>query len=72
MCAQLSIYTALQPNAEGGHTLIYKEEKFDVNSKFERLVGLLLFSNFLDFTLNRKKVVISLRNELSLSSDLIS
>ncbi|XP_010776131.1 lipid scramblase CLPTM1L [Notothenia coriiceps] len=33
---QLSIYTALQPNAEGGHTLIHKEESFDVNSKFER------------------------------------
>lgn len=33
---QLSIYTALQPNAEGGHTLIHKEDQFDVNSKFER------------------------------------
>uniref|UniRef100_A0A8C9WW00 Lipid scramblase CLPTM1L n=1 Tax=Sander lucioperca TaxID=283035 RepID=A0A8C9WW00_SANLU len=39
---QLSIYTALQPNAEGGHTLIYKEEKFDVNSKFERIVNVSL------------------------------
>lgn len=37
---QLSIYTALQPNAEGGHTLIHKEDQFDVNSKFERF-GLL-------------------------------
>ncbi|XP_060948171.1 lipid scramblase CLPTM1L [Limanda limanda] len=36
---QLSIYTALRPNAEGGHTLIYKEENFDVNSKFERIVN---------------------------------
>lgn len=37
---QLSIYTALQPNAEGGHTLIHKVDQFDVNSKFERF-GLL-------------------------------
>lgn len=36
LSAQLSIYTALQANAEGGHTLIYKEDQFDVNSKFER------------------------------------
>ncbi|XP_042362181.1 cleft lip and palate transmembrane protein 1-like protein [Plectropomus leopardus] len=39
---QLSIYTALRPNAEGGHTLIHKEEKFDVNSKFERIVNVSL------------------------------
>uniref|UniRef100_A0A6Q2YD38 Lipid scramblase CLPTM1L n=1 Tax=Esox lucius TaxID=8010 RepID=A0A6Q2YD38_ESOLU len=36
---QLSIYTALRPNADGGHTLIYKEEDFDVDSKFERTVN---------------------------------
>lgn len=42
LSVQLSIYTALQPNAEGGHTLIHKEDQFDVNSKFERL-GLLLY-----------------------------
>lgn len=40
LCVQLSIYTALQPNAEGGHTLIHKEDQFDVNNKFERF-GLL-------------------------------
>ncbi|XP_033980919.1 cleft lip and palate transmembrane protein 1-like protein [Trematomus bernacchii] len=39
---QLSIYTALRPNAEGGHTLIHKEETFDVNSKFERIVNVTL------------------------------
>ncbi|XP_034066369.1 cleft lip and palate transmembrane protein 1-like protein [Gymnodraco acuticeps] len=39
---QLSIYTALRPNAEGGHTLIHKEEIFDVNSKFERIVNVTL------------------------------
>ncbi|TNM92747.1 lipid scramblase CLPTM1L [Takifugu flavidus] len=39
---QLSIYTALQPNAEGGHTLIHKEDLFDVNSKFERVVNVSL------------------------------
>lgn len=33
---QLSIYTALKPNADGGHSLIHKEEEFDVNSRFER------------------------------------
>ncbi|KAM9340352.1 lipid scramblase CLPTM1L [Symphorus nematophorus] len=36
---QLSIYTSLRPNAEGGHTLIHKEDKFDVNTKFERIVN---------------------------------
>lgn len=41
---QLSIYTALQPNAEGGHTLIHKEDQFDVNSKFERF-GLLYYDS---------------------------
>lgn len=40
LSVQLSIYTALQPNAEGGHTLIHKVDQFDVNSKFERF-GLL-------------------------------
>uniref|UniRef100_A0A7N6B1Z5 Lipid scramblase CLPTM1L n=1 Tax=Anabas testudineus TaxID=64144 RepID=A0A7N6B1Z5_ANATE len=39
---QLSIYTALRPNAEGGHTLIHKEEIFDVNSKFERMINVSL------------------------------
>ncbi|XP_041664122.1 cleft lip and palate transmembrane protein 1-like protein [Cheilinus undulatus] len=39
---QLSIYTALQPNAEGGLTLIHKEDNFDVNSKFERIVNVSL------------------------------
>lgn len=39
---QLSIFTALRPNAEGGHTLIYKEEDFDVNTKFERIVNVSL------------------------------
>lgn len=33
---QLSIYTAVRHNAEGGHTLILREEDFDVHSKFER------------------------------------
>uniref|UniRef100_A0A1A8MLD1 Lipid scramblase CLPTM1L n=1 Tax=Nothobranchius pienaari TaxID=704102 RepID=A0A1A8MLD1_9TELE len=39
---QLSIYTSLQSNAEGGHTLIHKEENFDVSSKFERIVNVSL------------------------------
>ncbi|XP_075995374.1 lipid scramblase CLPTM1L [Genypterus blacodes] len=39
---QLSIYTALRPNAEGGHTLIHKEENFDVDSKFEKIVNVSL------------------------------
>uniref|UniRef100_A0A8C8CI03 Lipid scramblase CLPTM1L n=1 Tax=Oncorhynchus tshawytscha TaxID=74940 RepID=A0A8C8CI03_ONCTS len=39
---QLSIYTALRPNADGGHTLIHKEEDFDVESKFERIVNVSL------------------------------
>lgn len=39
VCVQLSIYTVLRPDAEGGHTLIHKEETFDVNSKFERSVS---------------------------------
>ena len=34
--SQLSIYTALRPNADGGHTLIHEEEDFDVETKFER------------------------------------
>lgn len=36
---QLSIYTSTQPNAAGGHTLIHKEDKFDVSSKFERIIN---------------------------------
>ncbi|XP_035537608.1 cleft lip and palate transmembrane protein 1-like protein [Morone saxatilis] len=39
---QLSIYTALRPNAEGGHTLIHKEDEFDVDGKFERIVNVSL------------------------------
>ncbi|XP_047460930.1 cleft lip and palate transmembrane protein 1-like protein [Mugil cephalus] len=39
---QLSIYTALRPNADGGHTLIHMEENFDVTSKFERIVNVSL------------------------------
>ncbi|XP_034560949.1 cleft lip and palate transmembrane protein 1-like protein [Notolabrus celidotus] len=39
---QLSIFTALRPSAEGGHTLIHKEEEFDVNAKFERVVNVSL------------------------------
>uniref|UniRef100_A0A672L400 Lipid scramblase CLPTM1L n=1 Tax=Sinocyclocheilus grahami TaxID=75366 RepID=A0A672L400_SINGR len=33
---QLSVYTALRPNADGGHSLIHREEEFDVNTRFER------------------------------------
>ncbi|XP_062846865.1 lipid scramblase CLPTM1L [Trichomycterus rosablanca] len=39
---QLSIYTSLQPNAEGGHSLIHREEDFDVHAKFERLINVSL------------------------------
>ncbi|KAJ3608907.1 hypothetical protein NHX12_023435 [Muraenolepis orangiensis] len=39
---QLSIYRALRPNVDGGHTLIYKEENFEVDSKFERIVNVSL------------------------------
>lgn len=39
---QLSIYTTLRSNAEGGHILIHKEENFDVNSKFERTINVSL------------------------------
>uniref|UniRef100_A0A3Q0SMR9 Lipid scramblase CLPTM1L n=1 Tax=Amphilophus citrinellus TaxID=61819 RepID=A0A3Q0SMR9_AMPCI len=39
---QLSIYTSLRPNAERGHTLIHKEENFDVSSKFERTLNVSL------------------------------
>ncbi|XP_064839024.1 lipid scramblase CLPTM1L-like [Oncorhynchus masou masou] len=39
---QLSIYTALRPNADGGHTLILEEEDFDVETKFERTVNVSL------------------------------
>ncbi|KAM3858194.1 lipid scramblase CLPTM1L [Diretmus argenteus] len=39
---QLSIYTSLRPNADGGNSLIYKEEKFDVNKKFETIVNVSL------------------------------
>ncbi|XP_016099172.1 cleft lip and palate transmembrane protein 1-like protein [Sinocyclocheilus grahami] len=39
---QLSVYTALRPNADGGHSLIHREEEFDVNTRFERLVNVSL------------------------------
>ncbi|CAL8293347.1 unnamed protein product [Merluccius merluccius] len=39
---QLSIYSALRPNADGGHTLIHKEDNFEVDSKFERIVNVSL------------------------------
>ncbi|KAM9776666.1 lipid scramblase CLPTM1L [Syngnathus typhle] len=39
---QMSIYTALRPNAEGGHTLIHKEEILNINEKFERTVNVSL------------------------------
>ncbi|KAF4073749.1 hypothetical protein AMELA_G00246920 [Ameiurus melas] len=39
---QMSIYTALKSNAEGGHTLIHREEDFDVHTKFERLINVSL------------------------------
>ncbi|XP_015248258.1 PREDICTED: cleft lip and palate transmembrane protein 1-like protein [Cyprinodon variegatus] len=39
---QLSIYASVKPSAEGGHTLIHREENFDVNSKFERIVNVSL------------------------------
>ncbi|XP_057684663.1 lipid scramblase CLPTM1L [Corythoichthys intestinalis] len=37
---QMSIYTALQPSAEKGHTLIHKEENFNINEKFERAINI--------------------------------
>ncbi|XP_056154773.1 lipid scramblase CLPTM1L [Lampris incognitus] len=39
---QLSIYSSLRPNADGGHTLIHKEENFDINNKFERIINVSL------------------------------
>ncbi|KAL7883753.1 hypothetical protein SRHO_G00014110 [Serrasalmus rhombeus] len=39
---QLSIYTALRPNGEGGHSLIHREEAFDVHTRFERLINVSL------------------------------
>ncbi|XP_061764555.1 lipid scramblase CLPTM1L [Nerophis ophidion] len=39
---QMSIYSASQPNADGGHTLIHKEEIFDVQDKFERMINVSL------------------------------
>uniref|UniRef100_A0A4W4FVJ6 Lipid scramblase CLPTM1L n=1 Tax=Electrophorus electricus TaxID=8005 RepID=A0A4W4FVJ6_ELEEL len=39
---QLSIYTSIRPNAEGGHSLIHKEEEFDVHTRFERLINVSL------------------------------
>ncbi|KAK3511803.1 hypothetical protein QTP70_023184 [Hemibagrus guttatus] len=42
---QMSIYTALRVNAEGGHTLIHREEDFDVHTRFERLINVSLPKN---------------------------
>ncbi|XP_077363876.1 lipid scramblase CLPTM1L [Festucalex cinctus] len=39
---QMSIYTALRPNADGGNTLIHTEENFHINEKFERTVNVSL------------------------------
>ncbi|XP_051526938.1 lipid scramblase CLPTM1L [Myxocyprinus asiaticus] len=39
---QLSIYTTVRPNADGGHSLIHREEEFDVNTRFERSVNVSL------------------------------
>ncbi|XP_041932897.1 cleft lip and palate transmembrane protein 1-like protein isoform X2 [Alosa sapidissima] len=39
---QLSVYTSVKQNAEGGHTLILREEDFDLHSKFERQVNITL------------------------------
>ncbi|KAM6973066.1 lipid scramblase CLPTM1L [Aplochiton taeniatus] len=39
---QLSIYTAVKPNVDGGHTLIHTEEDFDISTKFERIVNVSL------------------------------
>ncbi|KAG7458263.1 hypothetical protein MATL_G00236230 [Megalops atlanticus] len=39
---QLSIYTALKPNGEGGQNLVLKVEDFDIHSKFERIVNVSL------------------------------
>lgn len=39
---QLSVYTALRQNTDGGHSLIHREEEFDVNTKFERLINVSL------------------------------
>ncbi|XP_061615998.1 lipid scramblase CLPTM1L isoform X3 [Phyllopteryx taeniolatus] len=39
---QMSVYTALRPNADRGHTLIHKEENFNIKEKFERTVNVSL------------------------------
>ncbi|XP_048086408.1 cleft lip and palate transmembrane protein 1-like protein isoform X1 [Alosa alosa] len=39
---QLSVYTSVKQNAEGGHILILREEDFDLHSKFERQVNITL------------------------------
>ncbi|XP_072303977.1 lipid scramblase CLPTM1L [Eucyclogobius newberryi] len=39
---QLSVYTSLRPNTEGGHTLIHREEDFDISTKFERMINVSL------------------------------
>ncbi|RXN05908.1 cleft lip and palate transmembrane 1 [Labeo rohita] len=36
---QLSIYSALDPSDETGHNLLFKVDKFDINTKFERKVS---------------------------------
>ncbi|XP_018587456.1 lipid scramblase CLPTM1L isoform X2 [Scleropages formosus] len=39
---QLSIYTSVKPNANGGHSLVFKVDDFDVHSRFERTVNVSL------------------------------
>ncbi|KAJ8415750.1 hypothetical protein AAFF_G00403070 [Aldrovandia affinis] len=39
---ELSIYTSLKPNADGGHSLILKVEDFDIHSSFERTINVSL------------------------------
>ncbi|XP_048849068.1 cleft lip and palate transmembrane protein 1-like protein [Brienomyrus brachyistius] len=39
---QLSIYTTLKPNGNGGQNLILKVDDFDINSKFERKINVSL------------------------------
>ncbi|XP_060753257.1 lipid scramblase CLPTM1L isoform X2 [Tachysurus vachellii] len=39
---QMSIYTAPRANADGGHTLVHREDDFDVHTKFERLINVSL------------------------------
>ncbi|XP_067248857.1 lipid scramblase CLPTM1L-like [Chanodichthys erythropterus] len=36
---QLSIYSAVDPSDEAGHNLLFKVDRFDINTKFERKVS---------------------------------